>query len=132
MSLYYSPNDGPQTPPAPIKGSRSEPGGLKCECTRYQAQFPHWCRYSPHKQPTDARNINRDHIAAMRRRFDYQWLARSTTRVILILRNARGPPMPITGTSCCCGHELAQHAHASQAATIMGIRLQEPCGCPWY
>ncbi|GFH31512.1 hypothetical protein HaLaN_30573 [Haematococcus lacustris] len=27
------PNDGPPTPPAPIRGSRSEPGGLKCDCT---------------------------------------------------------------------------------------------------
>ncbi|GFH09512.1 hypothetical protein HaLaN_04671 [Haematococcus lacustris] len=33
MSRCFLPNDGPPTPPAPMKGSRSEPGGLKCDCT---------------------------------------------------------------------------------------------------
>ncbi|GFH29097.1 hypothetical protein HaLaN_27701 [Haematococcus lacustris] len=33
MSRVNLPNDGPPTPPAPMKGSRSEPGGLNIDCT---------------------------------------------------------------------------------------------------
>ncbi|GFH31262.1 hypothetical protein HaLaN_30267 [Haematococcus lacustris] len=33
MSSSNLPNDGLPTPPASMKGSRSKPGGLKCDCT---------------------------------------------------------------------------------------------------
>ncbi|GFH16064.1 hypothetical protein HaLaN_12413 [Haematococcus lacustris] len=33
MSIHNMPSDSPPTPPAPTIGSRSEQGGLKCDCT---------------------------------------------------------------------------------------------------
>ncbi|GFH14239.1 hypothetical protein HaLaN_10256 [Haematococcus lacustris] len=33
MSIHNMPSDSPPTPPAPTRGSRSEQGGLKCDCT---------------------------------------------------------------------------------------------------
>ncbi|GFH30097.1 hypothetical protein HaLaN_28882 [Haematococcus lacustris] len=33
MSSYHWPHDGLPTPPAPMKGSRSKPGGLNLDCT---------------------------------------------------------------------------------------------------